>query len=115
MVSNIFYFHLENLGEDETILTHIFPRGWFNHQLDSFVVCDPVVWFSGIPEKASMLQVLHFFLGWKNMCTKNNPLKKCGWKTMDPIPGGFLGVHWNLRDLNPHNASGNKAFFSGGC
>ena len=32
MVSNIFYFH-PYLGKIP-ILTHIFQRGWFNHQLD---------------------------------------------------------------------------------
>ena len=33
VVSNIFYFHPENWGNDP-ILTHIFQMGWFNHQLD---------------------------------------------------------------------------------
>ena len=30
----IFHIFTPNLGEDEPNLTHIFQRGWFNHQLD---------------------------------------------------------------------------------
>ena len=32
-VSNIFYIFTPKIGEDEPNLTHIFQRGWFNHQL----------------------------------------------------------------------------------
>ena len=33
LVSNIFYVCPENWGNDPIRLTHIFPMGWFNHQL----------------------------------------------------------------------------------
>ena len=37
----MFYVHPENyFGEDEAILTNIYQKGWFNHQLDN-VPCVP--------------------------------------------------------------------------
>ena len=33
VAAQIFFMFIPKLGEDETILTHMFQRGWFNHQL----------------------------------------------------------------------------------
>ena len=47
------YFLCSSLvGEDEPILTHIFQRGWFNHQ-PVVLVSKNVVWMAGAGEAAS--------------------------------------------------------------
>ena len=41
------YVHPENwIVEDEPILTHIFQRGWFNHQLDHYLMILSIGWWT---------------------------------------------------------------------